>query len=61
MRVAFYQVGASMIPVCVEMGLRIYKLGEEAMIPLETFDLGVLRAEEIPQSDEPDGARGLGV
>ncbi len=39
MRVAFYQVGASMIPVCVEMGLRIYKLGEEAMVPLETFDL----------------------
>lgn len=39
MRVAFYQVGASMIPACVEMGLRIYKLGEEAMVPLETFDL----------------------
>ena len=40
MRVAFYQVGAGMIPVCVEMGLRIYKLGEEAMVPLDTFDLG---------------------
>ena len=40
MRVAFYQVGAGMIPVCVEMGLRIYKLGEEAMVPLNTFDLG---------------------
>ena len=39
MRVAFYQVGASMIPVCVEMGMRIYKLGEEAMVPLDTFDL----------------------
>lgn len=39
MRVAFYQVGASMIPVCVEMGLRIYKLGEEAMVPLDNFDL----------------------
>jgi phosphatidylglycerol lysyltransferase len=39
MRVAFYQVGASMMPVCVEMGLRIYKLGEEAMIPLDRFDL----------------------
>ena len=39
MRVAFYQVGAAMMPVCVEMGLRIYKLGEEAMVPLETFDL----------------------
>lgn len=40
MRVAFYQVGAAMIPVCVEMGMRIYKLGEEAMVPLDTFDLG---------------------
>lgn len=39
MRVAFYQVGASMMPVCVEMGMRIYKLGEEAMVPLDTFDL----------------------
>lgn len=39
MRVAFYQVGASMVPACVEMGLRIYKLGEEAMVPLDTFDL----------------------
>jgi len=39
MRIAFYQVGASMIPVCVEMGMRIYKLGEEAMVPLNTFDL----------------------
>lgn len=39
MRVAFYQVGAAMIPVCVEMGMRIYKLGEEAMVPLDTFDL----------------------
>ena len=40
MKLAFYQVSAAMIPVCVEMGLRIYKLGEEAMVPLETFDLG---------------------
>lgn len=39
MRAAFYQVGAAMMPVCVEMGLRIYKLGEEAMVPLDTFDL----------------------
>lgn len=39
MRVAFYQVGTDMIPVCVEMGLRIYKLGESAMVPLENFDL----------------------
>jgi len=39
MRVAFYQVSAAMVPTCVEMGLRVFKLGEEAMIPLDTFDL----------------------
>ena len=39
MRFAFYQVGAELIPTCVEMGLRIFKLGEEAMVPLSTFDL----------------------
>ena len=38
-RVAFYQVSAALIPTCVEMGLRVYKLGEEAMVPLSTFDL----------------------
>ncbi len=39
MRVVFYQVSAAMVPICVEMGMRVFKLGEEAMIPLETFDL----------------------
>ncbi len=39
MKIAFYQVGAAMIPVCVEMGLRIHKLGEQAMVPLDSFDL----------------------
>jgi phosphatidylglycerol lysyltransferase len=28
-----------MVPTCVEMGMRVFKLGEEAMIPLTTFDL----------------------
>jgi len=39
MRVAFYQVPAAMIPTCVEMGMRVFKLGEEAMVRLDTFDL----------------------
>lgn len=39
MRVAFYQVSSAMVPTCVEMGYRVFKLGEEAMIPLESFDL----------------------
>ena len=39
MRVAFYQVPAAMVPTCVEMGMRVFKLGEEAMVRLDTFDL----------------------
>ena len=39
MRVAFYQVPAAMIPTCVEMGMRVFKLGEEAMVRLADFDL----------------------
>lgn len=39
MRVAFYQVSAAMIPTCVEMGLRVFKLGENATVRLDTFDL----------------------
>ncbi len=39
MRVVFYQVASAMVPTCVEMGMRVFKLGEEAMIPLTTFDL----------------------
>ena len=47
MRVAFYQVGTAMIPVCVEMGMRIYKLGEDAMVPLDTFDLGTTELKKF--------------
>lgn len=38
MRAVFYQVSAALVPTCVEMGLRVFKLGEEAMVPLTTFD-----------------------
>ena len=58
MRVAFYQVGAGMIPACVEMGLRIYKLGEEAMVPLETFDLnspGLKKFRKVMNRMEREG------
>jgi phosphatidylglycerol lysyltransferase len=39
MRFAFYQVSPQMVPACVEMGLSIYKIGEEAMVPLRDFSL----------------------
>jgi phosphatidylglycerol lysyltransferase len=41
MRLAFYQVSAAMIPACVEMGLRVYKLGEQAQVRLADFDLSL--------------------
>ncbi len=41
MRLAFYQVSAAMIPACVEMGLRVYKLGEQALVRLADFDLSL--------------------
>ena len=40
MQTAFYEIGAPMMPVCVEMGLQVHQLGEAAMVPLEAFDTG---------------------
>ena len=58
MRVAFYQVGAAMIPTCVEMGLRVFKLGEEAMVPLAEFDLassGLKKFRKVMNRMEREG------
>ncbi len=38
-RPIFYQVGPENLPVYVEAGLTLLKLGEEALVPLATFDL----------------------
>lgn len=39
MRPVFYQLSSEMLPTCIEMGYRIYKLGEQAMIPLADFNI----------------------
>ncbi len=38
MKLAFYQVGAPMMPVCVEMGLQVHQIGEAARVPLDGLD-----------------------
>ena len=45
-RTVFYQVGAASLPLYVDLGLSLVKLGEEARIPLAEFALdGSARAE----------------
>lgn len=38
-RAVFYQVSPDFLPYTVEVGLRPYKLGEQAVVPLPGFDL----------------------
>jgi phosphatidylglycerol lysyltransferase len=38
-RAAFYQVRAESLPLYLEAGLKVMKLGEEARLPLDAFDL----------------------
>jgi phosphatidylglycerol lysyltransferase len=38
-RACFYQVGADWLPRYLDMGLALFKLGEEARVPLERFGL----------------------
>ncbi len=38
-RVAFYQVRPDSLPLYLEAGLKIVKVGEEAIVPLDTFSL----------------------
>lgn len=45
-RTVFYEVGGDSLPLYVDLGLTLIKLGEEAMVPLATFSLeGKARAE----------------
>ncbi len=39
MRPVLYQVRAPLVPACVEIGLHVFKLGEEALVNLTKFDL----------------------
>ncbi|HEY5998304.1 MAG TPA: bifunctional lysylphosphatidylglycerol flippase/synthetase MprF [bacterium] len=38
-RPVFYEVGAELLPLCLDLGLRPLKIGEEARVPLPDFSL----------------------
>jgi phosphatidylglycerol lysyltransferase len=38
-RPVFYEVGSAHLPIYLELGLSLFKIGEEARVPLDTFSL----------------------
>jgi phosphatidylglycerol lysyltransferase len=49
-QVAFYQVGAQSLPLYVDLGLSLTKLGEEARVDLKAFTLQGSRAADLRQT-----------
>jgi phosphatidylglycerol lysyltransferase len=49
-RVCYYQISAATIPRYVDMGMRLFKLGEEARIPLFKFDLESPESRRLRQA-----------
>jgi phosphatidylglycerol lysyltransferase len=35
----FYEVGKESLPLCLDLGLTLFKIGEEGIVPLQTFSL----------------------
>ncbi len=56
----FYQVSADQLPVYVDAGLALSKLGEEARVPLTTFSLEGGARAELRQAHRRAGRDGLG-
>lgn len=45
-RTVFYEVGADELPLMIDLGLSVYKIGERGRVPLQTFSLeGSARAD----------------
>ncbi|MCR3963772.1 phosphatidylglycerol lysyltransferase domain-containing protein [Aeromonas veronii] len=55
----FYQVSARYLPLYLELGLIPFKLGEEAMVDLATFDLAGSRLRNLRQSHAKGKREGL--
>lgn len=55
----FYQVSADQLPVYVDAGLALSKLGEEARVPLMTFSLEGSARAELRQAHRRAGRDGL--
>jgi len=50
MRPVFYQISSAEMPRFVDMGFRLFKLGEEACVPLKTFTLEGVEARKLRQT-----------
>ncbi|MGL6005147.1 bifunctional lysylphosphatidylglycerol flippase/synthetase MprF [Aeromonas sobria] len=55
----FYQVSARYLPLYLELGLIPFKLGEEAMVDLTSFDLAGSRLRNLRQSHTKEKREGL--
>jgi len=49
-RVCYYQVSADVIPRFVDMGMRLFKLGEEARVSLSDFNIDTPAAKRLRQA-----------
>jgi phosphatidylglycerol lysyltransferase len=54
----FYQVGRDNLPLYVDMGLSLVKMGEEARVPLESFALGGGRRKKLRQTHNDAAKQG---
>ncbi|NDW60265.1 DUF2156 domain-containing protein, partial [Yangia sp. PrR004] len=54
-RPVFYSVGADLIPLWLEMGLGLVKMGEEAVVPLPSFSLQGPECEQAWKTDPVAG------
>jgi phosphatidylglycerol lysyltransferase len=60
-RAAFYEIGAEALPLYLDAGLSIIKIGEEACIPLRTFSLEGSRRAELRNALSRGEREGLAV
>jgi phosphatidylglycerol lysyltransferase len=58
-RIAFYQVGAEHLPLYLDLGLGVYKLGEEAILPIDGFTLEGSARKELRGAKNKGEREGL--
>lgn len=49
-RICHYEISAASLPRLVDMGMRFFKLGEEARVSLEAFEIGSPEARKLRQA-----------
>jgi len=57
--ISFYQVSRENLPLYLDLGLMLIKLGEEARVPLQTFDLKGSRRSRLRQTHNKFSKLGL--